>query len=105
MRCRESLGDLSTDLDRLPPVHWSAMNALAQRFSFQQLGHDVAGPLVVTEVEDGEDVRVRERGNRSRLALKSRHRVGVARRVLRENFDGHIAAKPRITSAINLPHP
>src|ERR1700746_4007449 len=50
------------------------------------------------------NVRMIQRRNYPRLALETRFQIRVFRKMLRQNFYGDVAAKPRIVRAINLAH-
>ena len=54
--------------------------------------------------EDGDDVRVVDRGERFRLASEAVEPRAIACDVGRQHFDGHIAPQPRIARAIDLAH-
>jgi len=49
------------------------------------------------EIEDAEDVRMRERGDRLRLALESRVRGRIGGERSRQNLDGDVAIQLRVT--------
>jgi hypothetical protein len=57
------------------------------------------------EIEDREDVGMRKRGYRLRLALEPRERVRIARDRDRHHLDRHLSLQPRVPRAVNLPHP
>ena len=49
-----------------------------QRLAFEQLGDDVGGAVVHADVEDGQDVRVVQRGDGTGFALESLHALRAA---------------------------
>src|SRR5579863_6270864 len=58
----------------------------------------------MTDVVQRANVRMIERGNRARFALKALPRVGFLRQMLRQNLDGHVAPEARVPRAIHLAH-
>ena len=105
VRRGEPLGDLRADVDGGAPLDDVVRQPRAQRLPFEQLRDDEEGAVLVAVVEDGEDVRVRQRRDRARLALEARQRVGVTRGVGKEDFDGDVAAQARIAAAVDRTHP
>ena len=79
VRGGEALRDLERPVDRLLLRHGRAVELAAQRLALEQLRHGVGDAVVRAEVEDREDVRMRERGDGLGLALEARERVGVRR--------------------------
>ena len=102
--CRQAVRDLHGVLDRL--AHWKGTigQSLAQRFSLEQLRHDVRRSGVVPDVEDRQDIRVVEGGSRARLQFETLAAVGVAQNAGSENLDGDVTSEPRIASPIHLAH-
>ena len=81
------------------------MQLLPQRGAVEQL-HDGEGDVVLNpDIEDAEDVRMRERGDRLRLALESRARGRIDGKRGRQNLEGDVAMQFRVTRAIDLPMP
>ena len=79
VRGREALGDLERVVHRLLLRDRTRGELLPQRLAFQKLRDRVGDAVLGSEVEDREDVRMRQRRDRLRLALESRQRVGVRR--------------------------
>ena len=84
--------------------HGPAVQRLPQRLPLEQLRDGVVHAVVIAEIVNGEDVRMGERGDRTRLALESRDPFGIGRHGLRQNLDGHVAAQGRVVRAIHLAH-
>ena len=80
------------------------LEAGAQRLAVDELGDDERGVAVLRELEDGEDVRMRELRDAHRLALEPRERAGIRRELRGEDLDGDVAIEPRIARAIDLAH-
>jgi hypothetical protein len=77
VRRGEPARDLEPPLDRLPLRDRRAVELAAQRLALEQLGDRVGDPLVRPEVEDREDVRMRQRGDGLGLALEAREASGL----------------------------
>ena len=105
VRGREALRDLQAPVDGLPLRDGRPVELPAQRLAFEQLRDGVGHAVVRAEVEDREDVRVRERRDGLGLALEAGQRVGVRRQVRREDLDGHLAIELRVARAVDLAHP
>ena len=104
VRRRESMRDLRRVLRGLARRQRAGLEPLAQRFALQQLHDGVGHAVRGAEVEDREDVRVRERGDRARLALEARERLGVGRNPLRQHLERDVARQPRVARAVDLAH-
>jgi hypothetical protein len=59
----------------------------------------------MTDVVERQDVRVRQRGDRLRLALEASERVGVAGDALGQHLDRHFPLEPRVACPVDLAHP
>jgi hypothetical protein len=64
------------------------------------VGADFGRPML--EPVDRRDVRMIERGEQLRLALKARESIVVRRERIGQNLDRHVALEPRIAGAIDL---
>jgi len=53
---------------------------------------------------DGDDIRMRERGNGARLPLKASEAIAVGGQPRRHRLDCNIALEPRIARTIDLAH-
>ena len=90
--------------DALAPGQPLAVEALPQRLPLQQLHHGEADPAVLPEVVDGEDVRVRQRGDRLGLALEARRGLGLVGQALGQDLDRHVASEARVPRPVDLAH-
>ena len=84
--------------------HALRRDALPQRFAFNQFRHDVVNFVGHADVENGNDVGMVQRGDRSRLLLKSPQAIGIGGKGLLQNFQRHVAQQTRIVRAINFAH-
>ena len=81
VRGRQAVGDEGRDLDGLLPRQPPACQPPPERLALQELGDQVPDAVVGPDVVDREDVRVGQRGDGARLALKPRERVGSPARL------------------------
>ena len=73
----EALRDLERVVDGLPLRNRTRVELAAQRLAFQQLRDGVGRPVLRSEVEDREDVRMRQRRDRLGFPLEARQRVRI----------------------------
>ncbi len=88
-------------LDRQSPA---GRQAVGQRLSFQVLHDEVLRPVLVPDVVQRADVRVRELRDRLRFTLEALAHLGRSA-VRRENLDRDRAIEPRVAGPVHLPHP
>ena len=104
VRCRQSVGNLHSILDRLTLGQGAAIEGCPQAAALQELGDQKRRLLVLADVMNGENVGVVERRHRPRLLLKAMQAVSFAGERCRKNFEGHIASQAGIRRAINFSH-
>ena len=80
VRGRETGGDLARVLDGFTLRKRTSLQPLAQCLALEQLRHRIGGAIVRAQVENREDVGMRERGNGLGLPLEAREAVRVARK-------------------------
>jgi hypothetical protein len=78
--------------------------APAKRVALEQLGDGVRDAALRPEIMNGEDVRMRERGNGLCLAFESREGGRILGKTLGQDFDGDVAVQLGIARAVDLPH-
>jgi catechol 2,3-dioxygenase-like lactoylglutathione lyase family enzyme len=96
----ERFGDLLGHRQGFVQRKGSLRDALGERRAVDELQHQGA----IFDAVDLRDVRMVERGQHLRLALKSRNAIGIEGKQLRQNFDRDVAIQPRIARAIHLAH-
>ena len=104
VRGGETPGDLERVVHSLLLSDRTGLEPPAQRLPLEKLHHRVGDPPLRAEVEDGQDVRMRERRDRFRLALEAGQRVGIGGDGLREDLDRHVSVQLLIPRAVDLPH-
>ena len=83
----------------------AVVQLLPQRGAVEQL-HDGEGDVVLDpDIEDAEDVGMRERGDRLRLALEARARGRIGGQRGRQNLEGDVAIEFGVPRPIDLAHP
>ena len=85
-------------------AHFLTREPCAQRLSLQVLHHEEVGALVVPDVVQRADVRVRKERDGTRLALEplSHRRAGGF--TAEDHFDRDNAVQARVTGAVDLAH-
>ena len=104
VRGGEPASDLRRVIERLARRYRTLPNPRAQRFAFEQLRNDVVESAFVADVVDGQDVRMVEHAGRARFLLETAQRIGVGRKIARQNFDRDVALQARVLRAIHLAH-
>jgi hypothetical protein len=105
VRGRESAGDLQREVDRLARVERRPGEPRPQGLSLEELRDGVGDVALDAEIVDGEDVRMRQGGDRLGFPLEARARFRVAREMLWQDLDRDVAIQLRVAGAIDLSHP
>ena len=77
----------------------------AQRLAFQKLHDGVGDAVLVAEVVDGKDVRMRQRRDGLRFALEPRERVGIRGDGLGQDLDRDVPIELLVPRPVDLSHP
>ena len=96
--------DLQRDVDGLPRRNRSAVDARAQRFTFQELADQERSAVGVADVVDRQQVRMIEHPGCARFLLEALHPLAIAHRDGGENLDGNITAQARVPGAVDGAH-
>ena len=75
-----------------------------QRLAFDKLHREEAPILDITDLIDGDDVRVVERGGGARFLFEAAKRVGVARQLRTEQLHGDLSLEAAILREVHLAH-
>ena len=92
----ERVGDLLRDRQRLIERNRAARNALRQVVALDEFHHERWTPLRLFEPVDGGDVRMVQRGEDFRFALKTREPIRVRRERGRQDLDRDLAIQLRV---------
>ena len=76
-----------------------------ERMAFHQLHGQEAPAVHVTDLVDGDDIRVVERRSGARLLLETTNRFSVAGERGPKQLQGNLAVKPRVVRLVHLAHP
>ena len=101
----EGFGDLLRDRQRLVKRDRSARDALREILALDQLHHEGLHAVGVLQPVDRGDVRMIQRGEDFRFALKARQAVGVGCQRRWEDLDGDLTLQLRVRRPIDFPHP
>ena len=96
--------DLNADMQRLSHVDRAAIEHRAQRYAVNVFGGEELRAVGVSDIVDGEDVGVIERGNGTGLALEAAQPLFVRQRPMREHLQRQPAAEPDVLGEVDLRH-
>src|SRR5579863_3133583 len=100
----ERVGNLDSDFQQLFDEERTFINPRGQSFTFDVLHHEEIGAVLRADIVERADVRMVQRGDSPRFALKALARFRRFGKMLGQNFDGDGAVEARIAGAINLTH-
>ena len=105
MRSFERLGDLTGDRQRFVEREWALRDAVCERRAVDELEDERAHTSrSFLDTVDLRDVRMIERREHLRLALKSRDAIRVGGEQLGKNLDRDVAAQARVARSIHFAH-
>jgi hypothetical protein len=104
VRGRESVGDLRRVGQDFAEWQLAARKAARERFPVHVFHDEEIDVILPPNVEQGTDVRMRERGDSSGLTLEALTRAGVGGQVARENLESHRAIQPHVACLVDLAH-
>ena len=105
VRAVERLGDLDPVAEDLLARERAARETRRQGLPFEVFHDEILGPVLVADVVEDADVRMRQARDRPRLALEAFAEAGARGEMRREDFDGDGAVEPRVDGAVHLAHP
>ena len=100
----ERVGDLRPEVEDALRLHRLAADRVLQRLALHPLHHDEGVALVLGDVVDHADVRMREGGAGARLARESFPRLRARGHVLGQQLEGHAAAQARVLGLVDHTH-
>jgi len=105
VRSGESIGNLNAHVERTPDGAPTASHFCAQRPALVVLEHHKHTTLVLTRVEHGRHIRVRDRAHGERPLEQMRTRYAMGHELCGEQPHRHGASTPSISRAEQLPWP
>ena len=96
--------DLPADREHLGYRQWLPLAPVRERFTLEQLHHQIVDAVLVTDVEERADVRVVELRDGARLALETGADLGGRGQARGQHLDRDIAAEAGVVGAIDLAH-
>src|SRR5439155_368418 len=96
--------DLDPDVDDLVDLEARGARVVLERLALEALHDDVVLALVLTDVVDGADARVVERGGGAGLPLEALHRVRILRHLERKELERDTAAQAQVLGLVNDAH-
>jgi hypothetical protein len=104
VRPGQSSRDLNGNANRLLDRQRTLLETRGEGVAFQVFEDEKIGVAVAPEIVQGTDIRMIERGHRSRLALEAFAQSWVARHACTEDLDGDNSIESRVHGAIDLAH-
>src|ERR1700687_6471223 len=104
MRFLQPFANLGPNTEHLVERQAAFAQAFTEGFTLQILHDDVVGAVLLAHIIEMADVGMAERGDGSRLAVKSLPGFGTPGKMLGQNLDRDGAVVSRIASAIPLAH-
>ena len=101
----EGVGNLRREIDRAPRVERTPGDDVLQRLAGHELEGEKELPLVLADLVERRDVRVRERRRRSGFAKEPLAAIGIAGQLGGHHLDRDGAAETCVAGAIDLAHP
>lgn len=96
--------DLDAVAEHLFGGQRAAADAIRERLAFEQFHDEVVDVVLASDVEETADVRVRERRDRSRLALETLPSSFVEREMRRKDLDRDGAIEACVDRAVDFAH-
>jgi len=104
MRGGKPLGELGCVFDRAPLRHRAFVHFFAQGLAVKELADHIRRFLELPDVVHAENAGMIQRRDGAGFQLETPQPVGIARKRLRQNLDGHLAIEARIAGTIHLSH-
>ena len=104
VRRGERLGDLDAVGQCLVQGQLATRETSGKRFTVQVLHHQKGSSILVTNVEERADARMRERGDRSGFSFEPLSCGRVPCQFPREDLERYGAIQPRIARFVDLAH-
>ena len=104
MRHVQRVGSLHGDVDDRRRQERPPRDSGGNGLPLDMFHDDEMQTVALTDVVDGCDIRMIQRGGRAGFALEALHPFRVSRQVARENLDRDGPIKPRVPREIHLTH-
>ena len=101
----QAVRDLDAVVDRRARRQGPAVQVVAKRFAFEQLGHDERSAFVHADIVNRKNIGMIQAGGCAGLTFESPLTNRIAREGRRQHLDGDVAPELRVVSAIDVAHP
>src|SRR5678815_1324099 len=105
MRAIQCVGHLGADAQHVGRWQRAARDTRRQRFTVDELHHQVVCRALAADVVQRAYIRMIERRNGSGFALETGTHFAVRREMLREHFDRDVATQARVAGTVHFAHP
>lgn len=102
--CPQTLRKLDREVDGSARCHARRRNELPQRFALEELRDDVVNPPGAANVVNGNNIGMIQRGDRSRLLLKSAQSIRISRERLGQHLQRNIAQQTSVSRPVHFAH-
>ena len=104
MRLVQGIRDLDTVSERVVQAERPPRQPIGERFTFEQFHDDEINAVLTTHVVHGAYVWVIQARDRARLTLEPLAKLGVVRKMRRQNFDRDGTPETSVFGLVDLPH-
>src|ERR1700694_5697668 len=100
----ERLGNLYSDLQRFLNGERASLHSLGERLAGNQLHHEASHTVALLQTVDRGNVRMIQRCEHPRFALKTGQPFRIIYEVCRKDFDRYVAPERSVVRLIHLAH-
>ena len=100
----QAVANFAADFQDLLGRERTFENARGERFAFEKFHDEKVGAVLVADVVEVANVRMREGRDRAGFAIEAGLGVGIGGQVHRENFYGDAAVEAGVLGAIDFAH-
>jgi hypothetical protein len=105
VRGREGQRNLTAVVDGFLNREVLGVQLVAQRYAFEELGHEIRRALVHSDVVDSQHPRVIQCGCRPRLLFEATQTFVIGGKYRRNDLDRHAPPETAVACVIHLAHP
>ena len=105
VRGGKTLCDLEGVVDRVLARKRARVETVPERPAVEKLHHHVRGAAVISEIVNGQNIRMGERRDRPGLPFESLPEVRRRSEMFGQDLDRHFAAQARVLRPVHLSHP
>ena len=104
VRVIQRFGELREEAVNLAQRKRTRFHFCFERPRFEVAHHEIGDAVAFAEIEDGQDVRMFEPRDDTRLLLEARRKLGTLRQLARQDFDRHVPIHGRLVRLVDGRH-